>query len=32
LAAALALGRPAPPDLVARGLDVTRLAPRRAMT
>jgi D-arginine dehydrogenase len=30
LAAALVLGRPAPADLVARGLDVTALAPRRA--
>ena len=29
LAAALVLGDPAPADLVARGLDVTRLAPRR---
>ena len=32
LAAALALGDPAPADLVARGLDVTRLAPRREAT
>ena len=29
LAAALVLGQAVPPDLVARGLDVTRLAPRR---
>ena len=28
--AALVFGQPAPADLVARGLDVTRLAPRRA--
>jgi D-arginine dehydrogenase len=30
LGAALVLGRPVPPDLVARGLDATRLAPRSA--
>jgi D-arginine dehydrogenase len=30
LAAALVLGQPVPSDLVTRGLDVTRLAPRRA--
>ena len=29
LAAALALGQPVPPDLLDRGLDVMRLAPRR---
>jgi D-arginine dehydrogenase len=29
LAAALVLGQPVPPDLVARGLEVERLAPRR---
>ncbi|BBZ26034.1 FAD-dependent catabolic D-arginine dehydrogenase DauA [Mycolicibacterium madagascariense] len=32
LAAALVLGRQAPPDLVDRGLDVERLAPRRVMS
>jgi D-arginine dehydrogenase len=32
LAAALVLGQPVPPDLVERGLDVTRLAPRRAVS
>jgi len=29
LGAAMVLGQPVPPDLVARGLDVARLAPRR---
>jgi D-arginine dehydrogenase len=32
LGAALVLGQPIPPDLVSRGLDVTRLAPRRGVS